>query len=681
MNLKAIIFGCIFCFSTNLWAQKENTAEETIREIFEQYAAEQEEELDFESFYNDLSVLIESPIPLNSAKRDDLEKLPFLSDIQIENILAYIYKQGKLNSLFELQLIDGLDMTDVRRIIPFVTLGDYKNTIEKLYWREIIQYGKSDLMIRFDQTAEKKRGYISTPNDSGKLTTPYLGNPLYNSTKYNFKFKNRLQLGLVMEKDAGEQFWGKIHKTYDSYAAYMQINDLWKFKTIVVGNYRASFGQGLIINMGYGNSKSSYVLNVLNRNNGLKKFSSTDEYNFLKGVGSTIKLNKTEISVFYSYRYMDADTSSGQFSSFYKTGLHRTITEYNKRATVGMQSWGINTSVNLKMARLGFTVLQTSLTNRLEPITEPYNLHYFKGNKLTTAGVDYRLRLGPLNFSGETAMTTNSGIATINTLLFSPLSTVSIVTLWRYYSPKYDTFYANAFSENSRINNENGWYVGAEIRPFNKWKIAIYADSYQFPWLKYGVNAPSTGQDYLLQADFTTKRNVQMLWRLKYEQKQKNADVGIIKQIHEYNKASVRYQLNFTSGAFNSKNLIELNYSDSLGRSSNWGFTAYQDLSYTFEKLALTLNARCMYFDAPNYNNRFYIYEKDILYAFSIPMTYGAGVRYYLNMKVTLFNRLSVWFKVAQTAYEIDRKTIGSSYETIAGNRKTDYRMLIKYDF
>jgi len=681
MKLKTLLFIVFLQFSGSIYSQTVSTAEETILDIFEQYSAETEEDVDYESFYNDLIGLLESPIQLNSATRDDLEKLPFLSDVQIENILAFIYKNGRLNSLYELQLIEGLDLTDVRRLLPFVVLGNVNTSTDKIYWNEIFKYGKSDIFLRFDKSAQLKKGYEPVANDSGIVSTPYLGSPLYNSFKYNFKFKNKLLFGVVMEKDAGEQFWGSRHKGFDSYSAHVQLNDFWKFKTIVVGDYRASFGQGLVFNMGYGASKSSYVLNVVNRSSGLKKFSSTDEFNFLRGLGATVKLGKTDLSCFYSTRNIDADTIDGSFSSFYKTGLHRTETEYSKRSTVGMQTCGTNISTRIKMARFGVTAAHTLLANDFNPDPAPYNLNYFRGRKLTTVGSDYRFRLGALNFFGETAYSSTKGVATVNGVLFSPLSTVSVVTLWRYYSTKYDAFYANSFAESGRVNNENGLYIGAEIRPFRKWKFAVYADSYQFPWLKYRVNAPSVGSDYLLQADYAPKRNLQMLWRVKYEQKQKNAAVGAIRSQYDYSKAAFRYQLNFNSGSFSSKNLLELSYSDSTSKAVNWGFTVYQDISYAFAKLPLTLNARCMYFDAPNYDNRFYIYEKDVLYAFSIPMTYGAGVRYYLNLKLELFNRLSVWFKVAQTVYESSRKSIGSANEMILGNRKTDYRLLLKYNF
>ncbi|HRR62732.1 MAG TPA: helix-hairpin-helix domain-containing protein, partial [Paludibacteraceae bacterium] len=99
-----------------------STIEQTIADIFEQYQQEVEEELDFNNFLEDLLFVAENPIDLNRATREELEKLPFLSDIQIENILYYLYQFGPMQTIYELQLIDGLDMTDIRRMLPFVVV-------------------------------------------------------------------------------------------------------------------------------------------------------------------------------------------------------------------------------------------------------------------------------------------------------------------------------------------------------------------------------------------------------------------------------------------------------------------------------------------------------------------------------------------------------------------------------
>ncbi len=657
------------------------TAESIINDIFEQYTAESDETIDYESFYNDLISLTENPLNLNTASREELEKLAFLSDIQIENILAYIYKNTQLNTIYELQLIEGIDMTDIRNMLPFVQIGKTDNVNDKIYTNEIFKYGRSDIMYRIDKGLEQKSGYIKNIDSQGISSTTYNGAPIYNSLKYNFNFKNRMQFGATMEKDAGEQFWGTKHKGYDFYSFYFQGNNIGKLKTIVVGNFRASFGQGLVFNSGFGSSKSSYTLNVVSRDNGLKKFSSTDETSFFKGVGGTFKLRRTEISLFYSNKKMDADTLNGSFKSFYRTGLHRTDNEMDKKHSVTMQTIGVHTSTNLGLARIGFTAAHTLLSDTLIAEKAPYNINYFTGTQQTSASTDYRVRIGTFNIFGETALTNNNGIATINGVLFSPTSTVSIVTVWRYYAPKYDTFYANAFSESTRVNNENGIYIGTEIRPFSKWKLSAYADSYRFPWLRYGVNAPSAGQDYLLQAEFNPKRSLLMNWRLKFEQKQKNIDNTTISRIDNYSKGSIRYQLMYNSGNFSSNNLIEVSYSDSASTNSKIGFAAYQDLTYNFKKIPVSIDLRCMLFDAPNYDNRFYLYEKDILYAFSIPMFYGLGIRYYMNLKYELTEKCSLWFKISQTVYGDNRTTISSGNEEIQGNKKTDIRFMVRYRF
>ena len=105
MKLVALQLVALICLLlTGLKAQdKTIVTDQFIADIFEQYAAETEEEMDFETFYEELMELAESPIVLNSATKEQLEKLPFLSDIQIENILSYRYSFGLFNSLFELK--------------------------------------------------------------------------------------------------------------------------------------------------------------------------------------------------------------------------------------------------------------------------------------------------------------------------------------------------------------------------------------------------------------------------------------------------------------------------------------------------------------------------------------------------------------------------------------------------
>jgi len=663
------------------------TTDQLIADIFEQYTAENDEEIDYDTFYEELMYFSENKINLNKATREELERLPFLSDIQVENIISHIYRFGALQTIYELQLIDGLDVTDIRRMLPFVVVGEGVDTTKKIYWRDLMRYGKNEIFFRLDKGLESKEGYQFLPdeeeNTAEENAKKYIGDAFYHSLKYRFHYKDRVQVGVTAEKDAGEQFIGKTHTGYDFYSITAQLKEIGKFKTLVVGDFRANFGQGLVLRTDFGMGKSSYVLNVIPRNSGLKKYGSTDENNFFRGVGATVRLGKFDVTAFYSNKMIDADTVNGSFSSRYTTGLHRTIAEMSKKHTVNQQVIGGNVTFTYSKIQLGFTAINSLFDNRLEPVKTTYNYFYFEGKQQNTAGLHYRMRWQKLNVFGETAMTDNGAMATINGFSFIPLSQVNLVVMHRYYSPEYDTFYASAFAETSRINNESGFYLGAEIRPYKKWKISVYADSYRFPWAKYGIDVPSVGADYLLQADYAAKRNISMFWRFKYEEKQGNVSQteSVMPVVAPIQKLSLRYSLSYSIGKFSFKNVLEGNLVQKTDAPWTYGAIASQDVSYDFKTIPLKVDFRYQFFDALKYENRLYSYEKDVLYAFSIPMYFGLGNRYYLNFQYEMNKRLTLWFKIAQTVYADDREAVSSGNETITGNRKTDARFLLKWEF
>ena len=72
MKLMALQLVALICLLLmDLKAQdKTIVTDQFIADIFEQYSAETEEEMDFETFYEELMELTESPIVLNSATKE-----------------------------------------------------------------------------------------------------------------------------------------------------------------------------------------------------------------------------------------------------------------------------------------------------------------------------------------------------------------------------------------------------------------------------------------------------------------------------------------------------------------------------------------------------------------------------------------------------------------------------------
>ena len=165
-----------------------------------------EEEKNWEDELEELSNRLQEPVNINVATKRDLEQFPFLTDIQIENILAYVYIYGQMQTIYELQLVKDMDKRTIDLLSPFVCTMPVpeKNTFPRL--KTLLKYGKQEVLTRLDVPFYTRKGYQKN----------YLGPSMYHSLKYGYRYGDYLQMGITAEKDAGEPF-GALHssKGYD----------------------------------------------------------------------------------------------------------------------------------------------------------------------------------------------------------------------------------------------------------------------------------------------------------------------------------------------------------------------------------------------------------------------------------------------------------------------------------
>ena len=81
----------------------------------------------FLKFLEVLGGLRKRPLTLNNTTANELNKIFFLSPLQISNLLLHIKENGKLAELLELQTIEGFDEKTVQSLLPFVTLKEQLN--------------------------------------------------------------------------------------------------------------------------------------------------------------------------------------------------------------------------------------------------------------------------------------------------------------------------------------------------------------------------------------------------------------------------------------------------------------------------------------------------------------------------------------------------------------------------
>ena len=631
--------------------------------------------LNWENELEELSNRLQEPVNLNSATREQLEQFPFLSDIQIEHLLAYIYIHGQMETIYELQLVEELDRQTIQYLLPFVCIKAINNE-PAFRWKTMLKdagrYGKNEVLTRLDIPFYKRKGYEHT----------YLGPSVYNSVKYTFRYRDQLYAGGVAEKDAGEPF-AALHNRYgyDYYSFYLLLQNCGRLKSLAVGNYRLSFGQGLVMSTDYLMGKTIYASSFNNRSTGIKRHSSTDEYNYFRGVATTVALTKRlSVSAFYSHRNMDGVVTDGEITSVYKTGLHRSRKEADKKNLLTSQLTGGNVSYQQNHIRLGITGVYYVFNRPYEPELTGYSKYNIHGNHFYNLGIDYAYRWRRFSFQGETAIG-KQGWASLNRLQYSPVQDIQFILIHRFYSYDYWAMYAHSFGEGSTVQNEQGYYVGLETTPFSHWRFFVSFDLFSFPWKKYRINKPSRGTDGLIQATFTPRTNLSMYLKYRYKQKERDLTGSKGTLTLPIFHHQLRYRLNYSlNDVFSSRTTLDYNHFHSQDRAATKGYQVTQMISSQLPWTRLFADVQGSYFCTDDYDSRVYVSEKGLLYTFYTPSFQGRGFRCAVRLRYELNKHWLFITKFGETIYQ-NRNEIGSVNDLIYGNKKADIQMQLRIKF
>ena len=614
-------------------------------------------EVDYEQLQTDLYALHESPIDLNNTSDEELTQLYFLSPQQIDAILAYAYRHP-FESLYELRLIPELADYEIRDLLPFVyinraTLNSETINTDALYAKEIFAKAHHELLTRID--ARNIEAYEGT-------------DPIYTQFRYRFDFRRRVTFGVQLRRPAGG-FARDLQ-----YGAYLQLNNITPhLHTLVAGNFQASFGQGLVLAPVFHAGKSMYVTSVGQQREGLRYYSSVDGEG-LHGAGATLRWewNKTtrlDISALYSMRHANDST------------WHHLL--------------GANLTLRHKKLQVELTAIENLWSDSIHPYTNAkYNRHYFRGRNQAVIGASFRYNHGWFDMFGEVATAQNHqitndqspitkshwGFGTIIGSRFYPTNGISLLALYRYYSPYFDNALGYAFSETSRLGDENGGYLGFDITRLRNWRFIGYGDIFYFSGYKYGLGDATRTLGYDAMAE------IQYSWS-KHPSFQGGDGGRLSLRLRARQKGdatySTRAQFDWAQGSWSLRTTAEANIIPSklstLNSQLTYGYTIFQDISYSLplrEGRGLGLRLRLQGFDAREWANRIYTYEHDVLYAYSIPAVYGLGGRAYLCLRWQIIPQLALYFRASETVYA--RKWAAAHSRPLT---RTDLHLLLRATF
>jgi len=679
--------GCVVLLIGRVNAQVEQDYLQQLIEIIAENT-ESSEEFDFTELGETVTDWRKHPLNINSEEVSQLARWNIISPFAYQQLKDHILKHGPLISILELQSIPGFDVETIHLLQQITTVPGMETMTQSATIGDLFSKGQNEVYIRGGRTLQKSDGYFGDP-------PPFEGNPDKLYMRFRHKHGNTLSYGITGEKDAGEAFFkGSNPNGFDFYSAHLSLQHYKSWlPAVMIGDFNASFGQGLIMHSGFGAGKSSFVTSIKKTGYTLRPYTSVDENNFLRGIGVSIRpADNFTLTVFGSKNKRDGnlvvdtiregaeDQLVYDITSLQTSNLHRTQAEIADENSIELTQAGISFSYDYQRMHFAFNGLHSKLGVPLNRSPDLYNQFYFNGDHLTNASVDYGLWWKGFHFFGETAMSDNGALATVNGVLAGLDRHVTAAILFRSFAKDYQALSPNVFAESSNANNETGLYTGLEITPSNKWKIQVYHDMWKHPWLRYNIDSPTEGNEYFARVTYLLKRRLEIYGQFTSKTNALNSRPtgSAIADVVDQNKKEIRLHFNnMLSKAIQLRTRLDWTFY-SLGAEKQHGFLVYQDVIYNPLSSPFSFSARVALFDTDDYDSRIYTYENDLIYYYAIPAFSDLGSRYYINVRYNGIRHLTAEVKYAQTR-QLDATSIGSGYDEIPGNKRSEIRFQLIY--
>lgn len=675
-NFHTILLLALFTLSSSrVFGQAYPEQNINLDEFIQKIVSTQQNDINYEDLYENLYQRYQSPLDLNKADSEDLRSLFLFSELQVNNLIHYRKENGNLLTLYELQAIPDFDINFIRTIAPFLTVSNQitTNNLTTIFKRTT----DHSLTFRADQTVESSRGFTEEK---------YLGSPQRFYTRYRIQHPKDFSFGFIAEKDAGETNF------FDYTIFHAQLQNKGRIKNLILGDYQASFGQGLVLAAGYFIGKGGEPIYTTRRSNvGLRTYNSVVEGGFFRGGAATFNLGKIELTAMVARNKRDGSVAFNGydelpereeiFSSLLTNGFHRTESEIEKKKALNEQNIGLNAAHKIKNGHIGVSFLNTSFDKLFQRREQLYNRFEFTGKTNSIIGIDGSYGWQNFNFFGEVARSASGGIGAVGGVVASLSPQVEWSLNLRSYDPDFHSFYSNTFGEGSRTINERGVYTGFKYSPKRSITFSVFYDRFTFPWLRYLVDAPSSGFDYLLR--FTYKPTRRHVFYMQYHEEQKGRNLPnndtVTDIIATTRRQNTLVNFDFTpSRKFKLQSRIQYNRYSFVNYSVSNGFAIMQDIEGTVGKLQL--KGRIAYFNTDDFNSRVYAYENDVLYAVSFPAYFGEGMRFYLVNRLSISHKIDLWARISRTQ-RFDGVKIGSGNNALGVPYRTDVRVQVRYKF
>ncbi len=702
INLSCISIITINLLSNLLIAQINDSTKlydfDAISIQLENIAENHNAQFDYSDLVSDYVIYLKNPININGNDVHILRDIYLINNVQLNNLRSYLTNYGKILSIQELMFIEGFDEITIKQLEPFICLNQER--VNKQVNLKKIKYLRHEILLRSSRILEKKDGY-SLPRDSaaGHKGSVYLGDPYGLYLRYKINLDNKIIGGLTLDKDAGELIFkknisdtinelihSKLNNGYDFLSAFISLKNVWKFKSVIIGDYHLEFGQGLTLWTGLSFNRTSEGTQIEKYQRGIRPNTSANENYYLRGIAATFQHKNISLTPFYSRNLIDANliqpySNEIGISSILESGYHRTINELLDKNALEVQLLGANMQIRTTYFRAGFTAFNTKLDNPILPSEYLHKKFDVNGDNLINAGADFAYSSEKLGIFGELSMSSNGSIAGLVGINAYLDSRFFMSASYFNYGANYHNLYSNPYSFNGTSSNQRGIHIGIKAFIMRGLNIYGYIEFARFKWLRYGLSKTlSTSKNYVLKLNYILNSKYSCYIKYRYSNKEENLNSTMIylPEVYDVYKHELKGFISyFPLNYLNFRNRVDFILSDDNHRNKVFGYMLYQDILYKPINSKYNITLRYMLFSTQDYNTRVYTYENDVPYAFSIPSFFGSGQRWYLMFRYDINKSLSLWIRIARTIY-FNKETIGTGNERINGNTSSEAKIEIK---
>lgn len=625
------------------------------------------------------SALYKKPTDINQLNETELQTILLLNPIQAHSFIQYRNGVGYIQNLHELQGIPGWDVGLIKLIFPFIIVGNHQKIEEKV--KKILATGNQSLQLRTHRIIQNKKGFL----EDTLGVTPFTGSKWGSVFRYGYSDGKNLKFGIQGELDVGENWrFSKNQKGMDFLGAYLSYmpKESW-LKKLVVGNFTVNIGQGLMLWQTFGAYKGNDILMIKNQNKGIDPYRSVGEGVGFKGVGFEASKRNMSLTFFLSQKKEDAKlekSDSGEVIYGYRplvTGLHRTDAELETRKSILKKALGYSVAFTGKKVRISINQVLTAFNFSKIRSDKWYNKFEHFGSWQNNFGFDFSINLGGNHFFGETLVDQNGHKGIWVGMLGSLSKEISIGSFYRKLDKGLCSISGDLPTEYSQLSNEEGFFLGIKMST-KRTTLDGYVDVFRSKWLRYGINAPSTGAEWLFCGNFKPSDKVEIQIRVKNETKpqpdyentqsiikpwlsarKRGIRVGVLSDLTESNTIKLRAEMVRNSSEKTVK--------------KKQGHIIFFDFKQLCFNKKLKLNTWVCYSDISDADVSLFAFEPDpVSGSTELVSYYDTGVRWGLSCLLKVHKIIKVSLKITESLYQ-NKQSQGVGLDQITGNKRSEF--------